>query len=305
MDLPVALIKLRDYIFWFGPAYLVAIGLGAASELLIRHFLAFPAEEAPKRLGQPGAPPDNIPSVGSNLFLEAWLRLGRRPVIERLPANVSLPFYVWASMVSRSTSWLAVIVTAQMSWALAIARLGLGLLMASLLAALIPFVVRGQGVVRLLSWGALHEADAPRFLEYVRQWGRAFQRRFADTSDAFLFAAGLGAVLFGLGPGLYSLLSETLAGPVSYPLGAIVGVALPLTPGADAPLLAALQVKGMDTGGLVAFMLTVPAAPWSLVRDLKAALVTRATFAYLGLVLLLAALLAWVVSPILVSVGML
>lgn len=316
MDLPVVLIKLRDYIFWFGPAYLVAIGLGAASELLIRHFLALPAEEAPKRPakrpGQPGEPPDNIPSVRSNLFLESWLRLGmgRRSVFQQLPEHVSLPLYIWASIVSPSASWLAVIVTAQLSWALAIARLGLALIMASLLAALVPFVVRGRDEVRLLSRGEVgvaetNETGLPRYSAHLRQWGRAFQRRFAETSDGFLLAAGLGAVLFGLGPGLYSILHETLAGPLSYLLDSIVGVALPIVPGADAPLVAALQVKGTDAGGLVAIMLTISATPWSLLRDLKAALGTRATLAYLGAVLLLAATLAWLVSPMFASVGVL
>ena len=183
MDIPVVLIKLRDYLLWFGPAYLIAIGLGAASEVVIRRLLArYPATaEAPRKSTHAASTP--LTSVEPNLVLVVWLR-----IVGRLdpPHCVPLQLYLWASIWAQSVSWLPLLVTAQLGWALSILRLGFALIMASLLAALVPLIVPGG---RALSIEIAHvDEGLPAPMPPI-EWWRAFQRRFNESSNGLALAA--------------------------------------------------------------------------------------------------------------------
>jgi|GEM_PF-4814164 len=298
MDIPVVLIKLRDYLLWFGPAYLVAIGLGAVAEVALRRIqaLSTPAGAAQREAAHPG----KVDTTERHLLLDIWLRGLRVTGRTKSSHDMPLHLYIWSSVTAHSFSWLALLVTAQISLALALLRLGFALIMASLLGALVPLFVSDREA---------YNTESPRSSEGVRaglphlEWWRAFQKRFSESSNEFVLAAGLGALLFGLSPGLYSVLGATLTAPLSYLSGAALGIVTPFVPGTEAPLVAALQTKGVGPGAIIAFMLAVSATSWGLLRDIKRQFGTRTLTIYLLVTALLAALLGALAEPILTAVG--
>lgn len=298
MDVPVVLIKLREYLLWFGPVYLIAISLGAVSEVIMRRLLGLPSADA--EVPQKGGPTARNPltSINPNLVLLGWLRLaGRLDPSQRVP----LQLYLWASLTAQSVSWVALLVTAQFGWALSLLMLGFALMMASLLATLAPLIIPGG---RALSFEIAHAGDGSPAPKLHVEWWRAFQRRFNESSNGLILAAGLGALLFGLAPGIYSTFKVALAAPLSYLFGSAVGILGLFAPGTDAPLLAALQTRGGDSGAFIALMLAVPVSSWSLLRELKGVAGVRAAFTYLAAAWLLVAVMAWFFSFLLSTIGM-
>lgn len=279
MDLPTIAVKLRDYLFWFAPAYLAAIALGAAVEVAIRRWLLPPRFPSPSPFPSnpdfgpsrrsPSPPPGRRvraadadadadadasvppPAIEPGLFLDVWLQgqgMGRKGKRKQAgyarPSEVPLQLYVWASLTSHSASWVALLVAAQISWPLAILRLGLALVLASLLASIVPLLSPASQEVnlRLSTVGSSGHgqppppdyapalAASPSPVSPVAQWWSLFQRRFTESVNTLLLAAALGALLFGLGPGLATTLRTVLTMPLSLVLGAAIGIAAPLAP---------------------------------------------------------------------------
>src|SRR5213593_3028961 len=100
MDLPVVLIKLRDYILWFGPAYLLAIGLGAALEVALRRLLR-------QSTNVEGLAPD-----GDLLYIVCWYLWSRAPE----PRPVSLGLYIWLEVASHAVGWVPILTIGALSW---------------------------------------------------------------------------------------------------------------------------------------------------------------------------------------------
>ena len=297
MDLPVVLIKLRDYLLWFGPAYLVAISLGAVAEVALRRLqaLSAPAEVAQRETAHLRNPANAATTERQLLDILPGL-IGRQKPSHDLPLHL----YIWSSVTSHSLSWLALLVMAQISWALALLRLGFALIMASLLGALVPLFVADNQASNIES--PRSSVAELRVLPHI-EWWRAFQKRFSESSNEFVLAAGLGALLFGLAPGLYSVLGVAFATPLSYISGATLGILTPFVAGTEAPLVAALQTKGVGPGAIIAFMLAVSATPWGFLRDLTRRFGPRVAAIFVVIASILAALIGALTEPLLSALG--
>lgn len=297
MDLAVVLIKIRDYLLWFGPVYLVAICLGATVEVSIRRFFNLPCLPGKPKDAPKGPKPAKIGPIESNLLFDLWWRFGAsRGRTARGLNHIPLRLFVWLATTSHSLSWLTLLLTAALSWPIALARLGFALILASLLSTLAPFLVSDQEV-RFRTPRRTTDAPSTSFLV---EWWNMVKSRFMESSNDMVLGAGAGALLIGLAPGLYSWVDQ----PLSYVVGAGLGVLLPLLPGTDAPLLAAMQTKGVEPGAIAALILAVSATPWSLLRLLKGKLGVRAAVLYVIAVCVLAALLALAFSPIISAAGL-
>lgn len=277
MDLPVVAIKLRDYLLWFGPAYLLAIAIGAAAEVALR------------RLLKPTVTIEGPTSNEANLLYNTWLYVAGYP---GSPHQVTLSLYLWLEATSRSLSLVSLLVTAALSWPLALIRIGSGLILASLLAASVPALVARRNFECVVS---TEEAIGSSSLR--NQWWQALKQRFDKTSNSLVLGAVLGAALIGLAPNLYALLNPGLGGPLAYLLGPIIGTLSTLIPGPDIPLVIALQTRGAE-GAATGIMLAVIVAPFDLIRQLKGRLGLRATAVYLAVAWSMAAIAAWLLNLI-------
>lgn len=277
MDLPVILIKVRDYLFWFGPAYLLAISLGAATEVVLGRLLRPPSTANPsqQQAGRRG------PSSLWSYFRYSSNRL-------LAPQPLTMRSYIWAAIISRSVSLPALLMTAALSWPLSLLRIGVTLILGSLLAAAVPYFAGNVKVAPAVAPGALETANSPAH----KKWWGLFKRRFSKSIDDLALGAALGGVVMGLAPGLYTSLGSTLDAPGAYLWGPLVGTLSALTPGMDMPLLAAMQTRGLEEGS-IALMLAVSVAPLGLVRTMKAEIGLRLTGVYLVGAWLLSALAAW------------
>ena len=330
MDLSVALIKVRDYLFWFGPAYLLALALAGVLEVMLRRRLHLPPRQsAPRRearartpaarRGAPATPaaPDGHsgPAAGglktseasgddskgdpgpeSGLLAEVLWHLAGRPLQWRAP----LSLFVWLGVLDRSVTLTALLMTAALSWPLAVLRLGLALVFASLLAVLVPLLVpvpvrgaSGRSVNVSLARGPVRPPGS-----IAGEWWHAVRERLDGTSNALLIGVGLGGAAFGVQKGLLAALGLELAPPLSYLWWALLGAVMPLVPGTELPVLVALQVRGAGTGVLAAFMLGVTAGGWRLFGALRSRVGLSTAVAYLALASALAALAAWLVAPL-------
>lgn len=278
MDIPVAVIKLRDYALWFGPAYLLALALGAATEVLFRRLLALPAATL---------------STGGLLQAAALPALTRMFPSGAVPARLVL----WLELVSASTTWLALIMTAALSWPLSLLRIGSALIIAALLAAVVPIflpMAKNAQPEQSAPPGALAPAALPE-VALPRQWWRLFWARFDATNNAAILGVVLGAVVIGLSPRIYSLLTVALQAPASYIWGPVLGSLSWLIPGTDGPLLAAMQARGLESAA-IASMLAVSLAPFGLLRRLQRRYSWKLALAYTLAAWLLAGTGAWLLS---------
>lgn len=275
MDIPVAVIKLRDYALWFGPAYLLALALGAATEVLFRRLLALPA---------------------ATLSTGGLLQTAALPVLTRMFPSGAVParLLLWLELVSASTTWLALIMTAALSWPLSLLRIGSALIVSALLAAivpaLLPLATNAQPVPP--------DVPAPAALPEValpRQWWRLFWARFDATNNAAILGVVLGAAVIGLSPRIYSMLTVALQAPASYVWGPVLGSLSWLVPGTDGPLLAAMQARGLDSAA-IASMLGVSLAPFGLLRRLQRRYSWKLALGYTFVAWLLAGTGAWLLS---------
>lgn len=263
MDFPVVLLKIRDYVLWLGPIYLLAIGLDAATEVTLRRLfnLSIPQPQpkpATQVKGVASSTKGSAPQL--NLFLEIWWRRTGRP---GHTCVVAPQLYVWSIVVSQSVSWLTLLLIAALSWPLSVMRIGFALILASLFALLVPLFMGRQADFTFQL--PIQDKDVQPASVAVAWW-RVVQQRFEVTSNAFLLGAGLGAGFIGLAPGILSMLRFGFEPPLSYLSGAILGVIVPLMPGMELPLLVAMQSRGFDASALAALMLGVTAFNWQLFR---------------------------------------
>lgn len=298
MDLPVVLIKLRDYILWFGPAYLLAVGLGSALEVVVRRLLSLPH----RRVDQTGKEPDGtsaLHAMDANLLLQIWWHAAGRPLPAwKLPAQV----YLWLALTTHSLSWTSLFMTAALSWPLSALRLGVALIMASLLSLLLPVFASLKPLI--LRPGPPELSDIPvRSTRLLAQWWHTARLGFWAGSNSLLLGAASGAALIALAPNLFASLDAGLTSPLAYLVGAIVGLVAPLPPGTDAPLIAAMQTRGVEAGATMAFMLASSASTFGLLRQIREAFGLKAVVVYIILAWGLTVAIAWLVSPALRAAG--
>ncbi|MEO6456890.1 MAG: hypothetical protein ABIO92_01240 [Chloroflexia bacterium] len=282
MDLPVVLIKLRDYIFWFGPVYLIAIALGATAELALT-----------RRLGL------NISGEGSasahaGLLHRLWWYLAGRPLS---PPPLSFRLYIWLGVSSRSLSWVALLMTAALSWPLSLLRIGAALILASLLAALVPLFVSAKSSQGTAAPIFAHEFVGPG-PSVAADWWRALKQRFDQSINDVTLGAVLAGVLIGLTGDTYALLAPGLEAPLYYLSGPVIGTLSMLAPGPDAPIIAALQTRGLE-GVAFTFMLAVCAAPLGLVIGIKKLFGLRTAAVYTLVSWVMVAAAAWLLNLVL------
>lgn len=285
MDLPVVAIKFRDYIFWFGPIYLAAIALGAASEVILRRVLEPQLADEPSVLGELG------------LLYALWQRVTGP---SSTPHRLSPRLYLWLALSSRSIAWMPLLMTAALNWPLSLLRLGTMLILASLLATLLPptFARRDAllgglgGSPASKSTTAVGISRAPLYV----QWWQTFGKRFAKTSNGLVLGAALGGALIGLAPSFYALLTPAFTtAPLSYVSGVLIGTLAMLAPGTDAPLIAAFQARGAE-GTAIALMLGVSAGPLRLALDLRGLSGRKAAALYGLSAGLLTVVVAWLLN---------
>ncbi len=284
MDLPVVLIKVREYIFGFGPAFLLALSLGAAAELLLRRLLQLPE-------------PKNARQEQKDLLLfSIWRRVSGGSGREQ---RITLPLFIWLSVSGQAISLMALLVTAALSLPLALLRAGTTLLLASLLAALVPLLTRTEAISVSL---APRRTGKVRLASLPAEWWRTFKQRYSLLSNSVFVGVVLGGAVIGLAPTFYSLLSTGNAA-LSYLVGPALGLLSMLSPGTDVPLISALQ--GRNLGGLgLALMLGVSTAPWVLVREIKGLFGLRAMAIFIACAWLLAGLAAWLLVVMLDAAGL-
>lgn len=285
MDLPVVLIKLRDYLLWLGPIYLLAVSLEAVLETLLR-----------SRFGM--SPPLGA-APGHRLALLAWPGEGRGAV---LSGRQSLRLDIWATVSARSVSLSALLLTGALSWPLSLLRLGLSLIVASLLAAFMPAIAGGTATTELalLPVAPPPPAQAGSLRALFTQWWQIFKARFEVTSNGLLVSVALGAALIGLSAQLadyLSVASRPAQSPFGVVAGAVVGTALSpvVAPGMDAAILSAMQTRGLE-GVMLPLMLAVAASDLGLLRSLRARFGWKTVALYLLLVWVVASAAAWALS---------
>ncbi len=282
MDLPVVLIKFRDYVLWFGPAYLLAIGLGAASEVVLRRWLKLPLSKESSGRDAP-------------LLYGVWWHIGGRSASAcRVPLNL----YIWLTVTSEALSWIALLVTAALSWPLSLLRLGAVFILASLLALLVPLLpLANKERFVLIHDSVEYVTELPPYIE----WWRGVSFRFGNSSNSLLLGAALGAAIIGLAPALYSLVSILTTAPISSLIGGAIGFVLPIVPGTDAPLLAALQTRSVDNSVVFAVMLGVAASRPGSVKAIYEVYDRQFVVTFLLIAWLTSAGLAWLVSLVVVA----
>lgn len=283
MDLPVVLIKFRDYIFWFGPAYLVALLLSATTEVILRRTLKLPPAGGEGKQTQPEA--DLLPAL--------WERLSVS-IDARQP--LSLRLYIWLTVMSASASWVALLMTGVLSWALSLLRIGIAFIFAAALATLVPLVAGSRKELQAAAPGRIGDTPTPAPPIHI-EWWRALNYSFSKSSNQVIAGAALGGALIGLTVQLYGFLHFVLGTPAAYLFAPVIATLTTLTPGTDAPLLAAMQAKELEPG-VVALMLAVSVTPFGLLRKLKEdlKLEVKAIVAYVLLAWLLVAVIAWLLD---------
>ena len=290
MDWPVVLIKVRDYLLWFGPPYLLAVALGAAGAVALSRLWSLPAALD----GEGGKPvSDQLSYAGRSLLFDAWRRASRH---SSTPQRLPMALYVWLMLLSHSVTTVSILVTGALSWRIAALRLGLLLIGAAALALLLRPLLRNTAYLTL---GSLEEGTGGPRPGVIREWWRAVGHRFDQSSNGLALAVALGALVVGLSPQAYAWLSDMEIAFLPPLMGAATGVLPPFLPGTEAPLLAALQSRGADATALTALLLGVSMAPWSLLREVREMSGLRGAVAYGLLAWLVAALLAWIFAPVL------
>lgn len=305
MDVPVALIKLRDYALWFGPAYLLALVLGTTSEVIVRRLLRLssaaesPASPASSRFPKPSESHGAFVSSDDAQERKNSPRLPRTLwslMIGRMFPGGILPFrlLLWLELISTSITWLALVMTGALSWPLSLLRIGSTFIICAVLAAIVPIINPKveDGVVAL---GREQTDSQPPGNALHKQWWRTFSRRLDATSNSAILGAVLGAAVIGLSPRIYSLLAGALQPPPSYIWGPLVGSISLLIPGTDGPLLAAMQAKGLESAA-IACMLAVSLAPFGLLRRLRRSYGWRVAVTYALAAWLLASIGGWLLS---------
>ena len=302
MDWPVVLIKLRDYLFWFGPPYLVALLLGAATEVTVRKLLrltVYRGKEAKKQRSDVAA------KSGSTvpLAIALYRRLSSRSAS---PWQLPLEYYVWLSVLSQSLTWTALLVTGALSWPLTALRLPLSFFLASLLALLLRFALsKSESVAVPLQWAS--EEDEPGSVglqQVLRDWWMGVRQRFDASSNSLVLTAGLGAIVVGLAPQYYSWLTGAAVAPLDTFMGAAAGVLLPFVPGTELPLLAALLVKGVHIDVVFALVLAASLSQPQIFGELRSKAGLRVGLLYMGAAWLLAFGVAWLLAPLLSALGL-
>ncbi len=284
MDLPVVLIKLRDYIFWFGPVYLIAIALGATAEVALVRRL---------RLNISG---EGLAPAHAGLLHRLWWYLSGRPLS---PPPLSFRLYIWLGVSSRSLSWVALLMTAALSWPLSLLRIGAALVLASVLAAVVPLIVPAKSSQETAAPTVSREFTGPR-PSAAADWWRALKQRFDQSINDVTLGAVLAGALIGLTGDTYALLAPGLEAPLYYLSGPVIGTLSMLAPGPDAPIIAALQTRGLE-GVAFAFMLAVCAAPPGLVIDIKKLFGLRTATVYTMVSWVMVAVAAWLLNSILTT----
>ncbi len=304
MDLPVVLIKVREYIFGFGPAFLLALSLGAVAELLVRRLL---------RLREPGVGPQTQTDLP---IFSIWQRVSGSYGGQM---RITLPLFIWLSVSGQALSLVALLVTAALSLPLALLRAGTTLLLASLLAALVPLLTRKEATNVRGSTALLYSAETVRrkaapdrtaqmkegkvaLVSLPVEWWRSLRQRYSLLSNSVFIGVVLGGAMIGLSPTFYSLLS-TGGSALSYLVGPALGLLSMLAPGTDVPLISALQ--GRNLGGLgLALMLGVSTAPLMLVREIKGLFGLRTMAIFIACAWLLATIAAWMLVVVLGAAGL-
>lgn len=302
MDVPVALIKLRDYALWFGPAYLLALVLGTTSEVIVRRlFRLSSAVESPAspRFPKPSESHDAFVSSDDAQERENSPRLPRTLwslMIGRMFPGGNLPFrlLLWLELISTSITWLALVMTGALSWPLSLLRIGSTLIICAVLAAIVP-IINPKVDASVVALGREQTDSGPPGNALHKQWWRTFSTRFDVTSNSAILGAVLGAAVIGLSPRIYSLLAGALQPPPSYIWGSLVGSISLLVPGTDGPLLAAMQAKGLESAA-IACMLAVSLAPFGLLRRLRRSYGWRLAVTYALAAWFLASFGAWLLS---------
>ena len=304
MDLPVLLLKFRDYLFWLGPFYLLAVALDSATALCVRRLLHLPqlAERKTTELRQASATLGIASTLDSEgiVLQVVWHMAGRPSGAWR----VSTRLYVWSTLVSRSVCWTSLLLTSLLGLPLSLMRLGFGVFMASLLSLLTPLLIDrsgGMGVM-IVPVRADPEEGASR-PAVIREWWHSVQTRFEATADILLLGAGLGAAFIAISPSLTAFLRGSLVTPVSQVIGTAIGLLLPLLPGTELPLLVAMQSRGIEGGALSALLLVVTVSNWRLARDLYYQLSLRAAIAYMAMAGLIALLLSFLAGLLFSFIG--
>lgn len=313
MDLPVLLLKLRDYVFWLGPLYLLSLALDAATTVFVRRLLNLPtpaeAETPAQRRTSAELGVSSALDSSAIILQVAWHRAGRPSGAWR----VSTRLYIWAALMSRSASWMALLMTSLLSLPLSVMRVGFGLLLASLLALLAPFLIDRVGVTRSTSsagrmgtmivpvQASQTEGRSPGNI--LREWWQLALARLAATSDTLLIGAGLGATFIALSPNVTSLLKAGLGTPVAELTGTVLGVLAPLLPGTELPLVVAMQSRGVEGRVIAALLLIVTVSNWRLARDLYHQFTLRIAILYIALAGLLVLLLSLFAAPLFRLIG--
>ncbi len=291
MDIPVALIKLRDYALWFGPAYLLALILGTTMEVILRRLL-LRLPTATLSAASPVSSGDALRRKDSSEMSQIlW-----GTIVGRIFPQGNLPFrlLLWLELISTSTTWLALLMTGALSWPLSLLRVGATLIISALLAAVVPTLVPKVKDREVAPRSLQASNEAPDDALH-KQWWRTFSERFDATNNTAILGVVLGAVVIGLSPRIYSLLGGALQSPQSYIWGPLLGSISLLIPGTDGPLLVAMQAKGLESTS-IACMLAVSLAPFGLLRRLKRNYSWKVAVTYGLAAWLLAAIGAWLIS---------
>ncbi len=292
MDIPVALIKLRDYALWFGPAYLLALILGTTAEVILRRLVRLPTATFSASDASHVPSGDALGSKDSGELPQTlW-----SPLMEGIFSQGNLPFrlLLWLELISTSTTWLALIMTGALSWSLSLLRVGMTLSISAVLAAVVPTLVP-KVKNREVAPCSLQASNEIPGNALHKQWWRTFSARFDATNNTAILGVVLGAAVIGLSPRIYSLLGGAFQAPQSYIWGPLLGSISLLIPGTDGPLLAAMQAKGLESAS-IACMLAVSLAPFGLLRRLKRNYSWKVAVTYVLAAWLLAAIGAWLLS---------
>lgn len=311
LDLPVAAIKIRDYLFVFGPAYIIALLVGATIEVALNSRQAGGDQPVASALGATAPAQQkrfNVARALAGMF-------GYAPADGVVPLAV----YLWVRSVTASFTWLGLLLTAALSWPLSFIRLGFVLVASGLLAVVVPHLVKVRHIEWDRAWAGEPE-NAPGDSRRARgagkrksstgskpvgndagsaaplhvQWWRAVNARVSESSNVALLGAALGALLMALSPAL--LASQALvSGPAAYLWGALLATLSTLIPGTDAPLLSALNTRGLsDT--LLMLLLALGIANFGLLKGLWRTAGQRTTLVYTTAALLLAVVGAWLLG---------
>lgn len=310
MDFPVLLLKFRDYLLWLGPLYLLALALDSATIICVRRLLRLPIPPEPpeRKKGKPRRASVSLgiaSALDSNaLVLQiAWHIAGRPQGAWR----VSTRLYIWSALMSRSISWTGLLLASSVGWYFSIMRVGFSLLAASLLSLFAPILIARGGMNGVIIVPSISFTDEPENSDsrpgILREWWEFVQIRFTATGDVLLLGAGFGAAYIAISPSVTIFIGSTLVAPISQLIGTVVGLLLPLFPGAEIPLVVAMQSRGIEIGALSALLLAATISSWRLAQDLYHQFGLRTALSYTVVAGLIVFLLAFPAGELFKLIG--